>query len=403
VLKIIAVAVLFLLQTTQPTLQQRVDSATSLLKIAAGNYNIASPLQLVNRKNLTVQCEPGTNIINTRGSAITINNATGITISGCNISGSGWAATITNSSDVNLHNRNSLGSIYIGLSAFVSVLNNTLDNIFGQDNLREINIANNTVNGSVVLHTNTTNAWINQVNITSNVIFAGKPEFCVELGAFTSSTAPVAEQPLNIVVANNNCVVVTDDVYGGYSFSQVNHAIVSGNNYDRNGHKAGLPGIELLGTHFTVTGNHVKGSDISMDGTSDSIVSSNDVSDGGGLFIGVSRPGSNVSGNTISNNHFYHSIRFQCNYKGADCSGNDFNHNYVIGSGTGVGIIIENDAQGSATMYGNSVEANHIKGFSTCFDDSGTSTYFIRNYIAGGCMQNSYKFSNDPTAVVSPL
>lgn len=373
------------------------------LVVPPGNYALSAPFVLQNTSGVVITCQPGTVLTNVMGGLVfMIGSSTDITITGCTIvSTGGIALGVYASKQVHILHNSIIGKVNLSGDSFVDLLQNTLNGgIFGQDNLTQLKINDNTVYGSIVLHTYMPGAEIYQTLINANLIYGnGPPEFCVEIGGFGSSSVPLHDQPHDFVVSNNNCVLQAR-MYGGYSFSQVHHYTATGNNFRCNGFCTGLAGLELVSADYgSVSSNTLDGSTLSIDGTSNSQISNNTISNGH-IWAGSSRK-SNLKNNVVTGNHSEGGLVVQCNYQGVTCGGNTFGDNYLSGNGTGIGILNENDAPLNSTMIENVFHHNHLQGFTTCFADSGKSTRFLDNFTTGGCTQSTGGFPNDPTGTVT--
>jgi parallel beta-helix repeat protein len=350
----------------------------SHLQLAPGNYRLSRNTRITTA-DITVKCVPGAHLLGSGDSPILTVASDGVTIDGCNFTGSndGKPADVgvlaEGASRLQVLN-NTLSSfsgeaVYLVNSSQILIQGNYISgsgaiSIFGEGSIDTAVVKQNTVrtsatsNGAhaIAFHSTFRGKQVQRIAVLENKIEnSSKMAFCVEVGAFGGI------RPESVRIETNSCSSAESSA-GGYSIDRVSGASIRANVYVAK-QSAAIAGIELVrSTHVQVTANLVLGpmnTGIALDRSSSCVVEANRISGtyrasrGAGIHLNASSgEASTVTNNQISSNVVEvwqqpgattYGIWVQANHKNAFVSDNTFLRNTVISDVTGACAKEERD------------------------------------------------------------
>lgn len=397
----------------------------------------------------TLRCEPGSII--TKGGNFDLLTVTGsfdvidsCTMDGVKASFNGGGIVLNGAINPivkfgTFKNFQGLGAVYLGGTSNAQVLNNSFSAnlnsaIFGQQNANETLVQGNFIDAStsssadsaILFHGTTGSQTVNNLKIVDNDIANGAA-FCVEVGGFSGGDS------LRNIISQNTCVA-TKASEGGYSVgSNSQYVNISDNSFDSGNNTVSVGGIEMGGgiSDSVAVGNTIHfqsglgsiGFPIVLDATAQRVVVDANTINGfsggvgtGGIVLSTSISNGVMSDNVISNNIVQFplgnagiGIWLQCSNASAECVGNSFTGNHIIGDSTANSTAVGLDDT-SGTENANEIGPNNIEGTSigvkigsssitntrlidgsntatTPISDSGTGTGYAFSLLANGCGQ----------------
>jgi hypothetical protein len=347
--------------------------------------------------NVTLRCAPTARILKRfNGDAIHITGRN-IRIEGCRIDGdnrrySGGLIVLNDARGVNISNSSLVDSAGIAVAIYTSTgvtvsgcsISGNLDSaIFAQDGLDRIEIASNNIDSTAAtarrgvdtigIHTWMRGGTAQNIDIHDNTIVHGGDNFAVEVGAFGPGSTP----PYNVAMSHNNIRLAADS-NGAISYSTLNRGAISENRIDAGGHEMRIDAVELVSTtkvivsHNTlVHANPAATYTLSINGGRENVVEDNVFE--GGIYVGTSRADwPNVDHNLIRGNTLTAAPRaelprgliwFQCNTFHCSVNGNVVTGNTLNSNGAGAGVNFENDyASKGGRVDRNEVRENRTRG-----------------------------------------
>jgi len=157
--------------------------------------------------------------------------------------------------------------------------------------LTDWRVSNNDV-GELIAHTSATGAAFSNKSISNNLLHAGmngKTEFCFEIGDFSGNANAMPQHAQGITENGNQCHLVADGTFGGFSHGVVQNVSESGNLFYSHGHTYTVAADEQAqAQNCTIIGNYY---DLAGGGNGEDLNRSTDCTVSGNEIFNLGPPG----------------------------------------------------------------------------------------------------------------